>query len=172
MEGLPPPPRNTTAMLHACCQVVWIFFHVVLVNGWLQLCCMLVVKLFWFFFFLCPTRWRNTTAMSACWLLSCVFMSYSWSGSSWPWPIHERWLLLIAILRFRADSLRSHVILHERIAFYSAFSNIHRSGVLTALTWLVPHETAAVSVRSVYTIIITMHHVTSCKATYVRCMRV
>ena len=30
--------------------------------------------------------------------------------------------------------------------------NIHRSGVLTALTWLVPHETAAVSARSVYTI--------------------
>ena len=35
---------------------------------------------------------------------------------------------------------------------YSAFLNIHRSGVLTALTWLVPHETAAVSARSVYTI--------------------
>ena len=30
-------------------------------------------------------------------------------------------LLYSAILRFRADSLRSHVILHEWIAFYSAF---------------------------------------------------
>ena len=31
--------------------------------------------------------------------------------------------------------------------------NIHRSGIrLTALTWLVPHETAAVSACSVYTI--------------------
>ena len=30
--------------------------------------------------------------------------------------------------------------------------NIHRSGVLTALAWLVTHETAAVSARSVYTI--------------------
>ena len=30
---------------------------------------------------------------------------------------------------------------------YSAFLNIHRSGVLTALTWLVPRETAAVSVQ-------------------------
>ena len=40
-----------------------------------------------------------------------------------------------AILRCRADSLRSRVILHEWIAFYSAFSNIHRSGVLTALAW-------------------------------------
>ena len=44
------------------------------------------------------------------------------------------WLLLYsAILRSRADSLRSHVILHEWLAFYSAFLNIHRSGVLTAL---------------------------------------
>ena len=30
--------------------------------------------------------------------------------------------------------------------FYSAFLNIHRSGVLTALAWLVPHETAGVCV--------------------------
>ena len=38
------------------------------------------------------------------------------------------------------------------MAFYSAFLNIHWSGVLTALAWLVPHETAAISVHSVYTI--------------------
>ena len=44
------------------------------------------------------------------------------------------------------------MILHEWIAFYSAFLNIHRSGALTALAWLVPHETAAISARSVYTI--------------------
>ena len=61
-------------------------------------------------------------------------------------------LLYSTILRFRADSLHSHVILHEWIAFYSAFLNIHRSGILTALAWLVPHETATVSTRSVYTI--------------------
>ena len=61
-------------------------------------------------------------------------------------------LLYSAVLRSRADSLRSHVILHERIAFYNAFLNIHRSCVLTALAWLVPHETAAISARSVYTI--------------------
>ena len=60
-------------------------------------------------------------------------------------------LLYSAILRSRADSLRSHVILHEWLAFYSAFLNIHRSGVLTALASLEPHETAAVSARSVYT---------------------
>ena len=49
-------------------------------------------------------------------------------------------LLYSAIRRSRADSLHSHVILHEWIAFYSAFLNIHRSGVLTAL---VPQESAA-----------------------------
>ena len=55
------------------------------------------------------------------------------------------WSLFLysAILRSWADSLRSHVILHEWIAFYSAFLNIHRSGVLTALAWLVPQESAA-----------------------------
>ena len=38
------------------------------------------------------------------------------------------------------------------IAFYSAFLNIHKGGALAALTWLVPHETAAVSACSVCTI--------------------
>ena len=55
--------------------------------------------------------------------------------------------LYSAILRSRADSLRSYVILHEWLAFYSAFLNIHRSSVLTALAWLVPLETAAVSAQ-------------------------
>ena len=49
-------------------------------------------------------------------------------------------------LRSLADSLRSQMILHR------AFVNIHRSGVLAVLAWLVPHETAAVSARSVYPI--------------------
>ena len=58
------------------------------------------------------------------------------------------WLLLYsAILCSRADSLRSHAILHEWLAFYSAFLNIHRSGVLRALAWLVPRETAAISAQ-------------------------
>ena len=43
--------------------------------------------------------------------------------------------------------MRSHVVLHEWLAFHSAFLNIHRSGVLTALAWLVSHETAAVSMQ-------------------------
>ena len=36
--------------------------------------------------------------------------------------------------------------------YYSACLNIHRSGVLIALAWLVPRETAAISARSIYTI--------------------
>ena len=58
----------------------------------------------------------------------------------------------IALFSALEQTLRSHEILHEWIAFYSAFFNIHRSGVLTALAWLVPQETAAISARSVYTI--------------------
>ena len=55
--------------------------------------------------------------------------------------------LNIALFYALEQTLHSHVILHEWLAFYSSFWNIHRSGVLTALTWLVPHETAAVSAR-------------------------
>ena len=59
-------------------------------------------------------------------------------------------LLLIAyiysaILRSRADSLRSHVILHEWIAFYSAFFNVHRSGVLTALLGTIRRNEVSIS---------------------------
>ena len=70
----------------------------------------------------------------------CYYYYYYWS------------LLYSTIIHSRADSLRSHVILHEWIAFYNVFLNIHWSGVLTALAWLVPHETAAISAHSVYTI--------------------
>ena len=35
--------------------------------------------------------------------------------------------------------------------FIARFLNIHQSGVLTALAWLVPHETAAVSAQVLYT---------------------
>ena len=54
------------------------------------------------------------------------------------------WLLLYhsAILRSRADSLRSHVILHE--CFWISTEVVY---LLTALAWLVPHETAAVSAQ-------------------------
>ena len=42
---------------------------------------------------------------------------------------------------------RMWLILHEWQAFYSAFLNIHRSGVLTAVAWPVPHETASISAQ-------------------------
>ena len=38
-----------------------------------------------------------------------------------------------AILRSQADSLRSHVIQHEWLAFYSIFLYIHQSGCMVAL---------------------------------------
>ena len=53
--------------------------------------------------------------------------------------------------------------------FIAHFFNIHWCGVLTALAWLVPHETAAVSAQVLRT---PYNHATSWKATYVRCMRV
>ena len=93
-----------------------------------------------------------------------------------PTALHnDCFLYSAAILRSPADSLCSRVILHEWIAFYSAVLffvlNIHRSGVLTALAWLEPHETVAVSgAFCVHHTI--MHRVTSCKATCVGCMRV
>ena len=65
-------------------------------------------------------------------------------------------LLLITfictILGSWARSFCLHVILHEWIAFYSVFLKIHRSSVLPALAWLVPHETTAISAHFVYTI--------------------
>ena len=79
--------------------------------------------------------WKAQNDSAACLTVACITSCCCWS------------LLYSAILRFRADSLRSHVILHEWLAFYSAFLNIHRSGVLTALAWLVPHETVAVSAQ-------------------------
>ena len=36
--------------------------------------------------------------------------------------------------------------------FIARFLNIHRSGVLTALAWLVPHETAAISAQFLCTL--------------------
>ena len=55
-------------------------------------------------------------------------------------------MMMIALFStLKQTHLRSHVILHEWIAFYSAFLIIRRSGIRRVLAWLVPHETAAVS---------------------------
>ena len=73
-------------------------------------------------------------------------------------------LLYSAILISEADSLCLHVILYEWIDFYSAFLIIHCSGAFTALTWLVPHETAAISAHSTHTHMhaFTLTHINTC----------
>ena len=72
-----------------------------------------------------------------------MFWSPTLPVEGWWW-----WLLLYsAILRSRPDSLHLHVILQERLACCSMLLNIHQSGVLKVLAWLVPHETAAVSAQ-------------------------
>ena len=78
----------------------------------------------------------------------CQWLGLPFHGMKmWGWW----WLLLYsAILHSQADSLHLHVILHEW--HFSVFLNVHQSGVLTELAWLEPHETAAISARSVYTI--------------------
>ena len=90
-----------------------------------------------------PVSVRRSTSVSSFKspLKTFLFLkTFSSVASSW----YYYWSLLYsAILRSRADSLRSHVILHEWIAFFSAFLNIHWNGALTALAWLVPQESAA-----------------------------
>ena len=92
------------------------------------------------------TTSANISSLSPVWnpraVIPAIPISYLLSCCCCCWS-----LLYSAILRSRADSLRSHVILREWLVFYGAFLDIHRSGVLTAL---VPHETAAVSARFVY----------------------
>ena len=66
------------------------------------------------------------------------------------------WLMITYIALFSAllsrltalacDSTRVTSFLYRGFLFVFVF-NIHRGGVLTALAWLVPHETAAVSAQ-------------------------
>ena len=77
----------------------------------------------------------------------CRLFSLLPAKSHFDWLI-DWWLLIWRYSPLSwAGSLHSHMILHEWLAFYSAFLNINQSGVLTALAWLVPHETAAVSAQ-------------------------
>ena len=62
------------------------------------------------------------------------------------WLIDDRLYSAYSPLSW-ADSLRSHVVLHEWLLFIARFLNIHRSGELTALAWPVPHGTAAISAQ-------------------------
>ena len=70
------------------------------------------------------------------------------------WSLEEDYwyywsLLYSTIFHSQADSLRLHVSLHEWIAFYSAFLNIHLV-CLQRWQWLVPHKTAAISAHSLW----------------------
>ena len=77
-------------------------------------------------------------------LSDCLFLliAFIWRHS----PLSRR--LTALVCDFRSTWVNS---------FYSAFLNIHRSGVLTALAWLVPHETAALSARSIQPCTMSLH---------------
>ena len=60
------------------------------------------------------------------------------------------WLMITYIALFSALLSRLTVLACGSAwvtSFIARFLNIHRSGVLTALAWLVPHETAAISAQ-------------------------
>ena len=86
--------------------------------------------------------------------------------------VYSFWLMIAYISLFSALLSRLTALACASTwvtSFIARFLNIHRSGVLTALAWLVPQETAAVSAQVLCT---PYNHATSCKATYVMCMRV
>ena len=70
----------------------------------------------------------------------------------WSWMRDFDWLiddhLYSAILRSleQTHCARLWFYMSDKL-FIARFLNIHRSGVLTALAWLVPHETAAISAQ-------------------------
>ena len=121
-------------------------------------------------------RWRSGCATTRTPSAIACSTSSVWSSAThawrttWslpPWCVFCCWLLLSsATVCCWADSLHSHVILHEWLAFYSLFLNSRWSGVLTCTdmagarwnccclgTFCVRHTT--------------MYHVTSCKITYI-----
>ena len=81
---------------------------------------------------------------------------------------HSSWTLMCF---YMSEQLFIALYIYIYFFFFFAFLFIYQSRVLTVLAWLVPQGTAAVSTRFCvhHT---TMHHVTSRKATYVRCVRV
>ena len=80
-------------------------------------------------------------------------------------------LLYSAILHSQADSLRSHAILHKWLVFIARF------WISTEVVYLQRwhgwcHMKLLLSQRRFCVHHTTMHHVTSCKATYIGCMLV
>ena len=107
-------------------------------------------------------------------IIIIILISWSFDCNFRSWSCYMKWwwlLLFSAILRARADSLRSHVILHEWLAFYSAFLTSTEVAYLQRWHgWC--HMKLQPSRRKSCVHHTTMHHVTSCKAKYVRCMGV
>ena len=89
----------------------------------------------------------------------CPFSSSSWSlqpRKSWKtlWVLMSIAFYLALFFALELSLLLSHVILNKWLAFYSVFwistEVVHLQCCLVA-TWLMPHETVAVSALSVYT---------------------
>ena len=95
----------------------------------------------------------------------CLFFSF--------WLI-DWWLLLYRYSTlFWTDSLCLHVVLHEWLAFHSFFFFFMSTEVVYLQRWHGwCHMKLQLSWRKFCVHHTTMHHVTLCKATYVRCMRV
>ena len=132
---------------------------------------------------------QRTHTWSCAWLVLFHYSSWTLNRMNLPGLKYLRekedmilsfflWLLLYsAILRSRADALRSHAILNELLAFYSTFLNLHRSSVLAALCGCYVAGATSVKLLSSRRVLRTPYnhapfHVTSCKATYAGCMRV
>ena len=109
---------------------------------------------------------RETAAVSA--HVLCTPCNRTTIIQWWCW-----WLLLYsAILRSRADSLRSHVILHEWLDFIARLW-ISTEVAVYLQRWHGWCHMKLLPSRGKFCVHhTTMHHVTSCKATYIRCVRV
>ena len=79
----------------------------------------------------CSPLWSLSTFCCCC---CCCCCSFSLVDLLLLFFVDRFYIALFSALE---HSLRSHVMLHEWITFYSAFLNIHRSGAVTALSWLV-----------------------------------
>ena len=90
-------------------------------------------------------KWNHSTSCSP------QHMTFRDSNQSWrKWKNKIDWLMIIYIALFSALLSRLTALACGSTwvtSFIARFLNIHRSGVLTALAWLVLHETAAVSAQ-------------------------
>ena len=76
------------------------------------------------------------SAASLCLILFLTFFS---SLLSFAFPVVD--CFCITLYSALKQTRCTRMWFYQWIAFYSTFLNIHRSGVLAALTWLVPHGT-------------------------------